>query len=74
MEGLQNWIDDVIHNRAMPRQVRRDAYVVGKDLAQVASLAEKPRGIAVVNAADFIRATGHQPQVLAFPPPPPAEL
>jgi poly[(R)-3-hydroxyalkanoate] polymerase subunit PhaC len=33
VSGLKHWIDDVIHNRAMPRQVRADAFVVGKDVA-----------------------------------------
>lgn len=31
--GLKNWIDDVIHNRAMPRQVQPHAFVIGKDVA-----------------------------------------
>jgi polyhydroxyalkanoate synthase subunit PhaC len=31
--GLRHWIDDVINNRAMPRQVCPTAYKVGEDLA-----------------------------------------
>lgn len=34
VSGLQNWISDVIDNQAMPRQVRADAYAVGRDLAR----------------------------------------
>lgn len=33
VNGLRQWIDDVLHHHAMPRQIRPDAYVVGRDLA-----------------------------------------
>jgi polyhydroxyalkanoate synthase len=31
--GLINWVQDVCFNRAMPKQIKADAYEVGKDLA-----------------------------------------
>jgi polyhydroxyalkanoate synthase len=31
--GLRNQVDDLRHNGGMPSQVRRDAFVIGKDLA-----------------------------------------
>jgi hypothetical protein len=31
--GVRQWIDDMLHNHAMPLQIRRDAYEVGRDLA-----------------------------------------
>lgn len=31
--GVKQWIDDVLHNHAMPLQIRPDAYEVGRDLA-----------------------------------------
>jgi polyhydroxyalkanoate synthase len=33
ISGLRNFIDDQRHNGGMPAQVRRDAFVIGKDLA-----------------------------------------
>ena len=33
VSGLRNFIDDQRHNGGMPAQVRRDAFVIGKDLA-----------------------------------------
>jgi polyhydroxyalkanoate synthase len=33
VSGLRNFIDDQRHNGGMPSQVRRDAFVIGKDLA-----------------------------------------
>jgi poly[(R)-3-hydroxyalkanoate] polymerase subunit PhaC len=33
VDGLGYWMQDIAHNYAMPRQVRPDAYCVGKDLA-----------------------------------------
>jgi polyhydroxyalkanoate synthase len=33
VDGVRHWIDDAIHNRAMPRQIRHGAYEVGKDFA-----------------------------------------
>ncbi len=33
VKGLQNFADDVAHNDGLPRQVPRDAFTVGKDLA-----------------------------------------
>ncbi|MEA2876665.1 MAG: poly[(R)-3-hydroxyalkanoate] polymerase subunit PhaC [Hyphomicrobiales bacterium] len=33
VNGLQNWIADLIANGGMPRQVRPDAYEIGRDLA-----------------------------------------
>ncbi|HEV3397008.1 MAG TPA: alpha/beta fold hydrolase [Xanthobacteraceae bacterium] len=33
VSGLHNWLSDLIGNHAMPRQIRSDAYEVGRDLA-----------------------------------------
>jgi polyhydroxyalkanoate synthase subunit PhaC len=32
VNGVRNWLGDLIANRGMPRQVRPDAYAVGRDL------------------------------------------
>jgi polyhydroxyalkanoate synthase len=32
VNGVRNWLGDLITNRGMPRQVRPDAYAVGRDL------------------------------------------
>ena len=31
--GVQHWLDDVLHNKAMPRQILPNAYRLGRDLA-----------------------------------------
>lgn len=33
VQGLKAWVNDVLHHRAMPQQIRPDAYEVGVDLA-----------------------------------------
>lgn len=33
VDGLRNLVDDVLNNRAMPRQINPNAYAVGRDLA-----------------------------------------
>ena len=33
VEGARNLLDDMLHNRAMPRQIKQKAYVIGRDLA-----------------------------------------
>lgn len=33
VQGLRQWVDDVLHHRAMPSQIRPDAFRVGEDLA-----------------------------------------
>jgi len=33
ISGLQHWVDDALTNRFMPRQIRRGAYTIGRDLA-----------------------------------------
>src|SRR5258708_4441300 len=68
VEGLQNWIDDVIHNRAMPRQVRRDAYVVGKDLALTkGAVVYRNAQLELIQYAPLTDTVRRRP-VLIFPP------
>jgi polyhydroxyalkanoate synthase len=33
VRGLHSWVDDILHNNGMPRNVARDAYTIGVDLA-----------------------------------------
>jgi polyhydroxyalkanoate synthase subunit PhaC len=33
VNGIKQWVDDVVHRRAMPQQIRSDAFRVGEDLA-----------------------------------------
>ncbi|HEY5724153.1 MAG TPA: alpha/beta fold hydrolase [Allosphingosinicella sp.] len=33
VDGVHNLLDDLLHNRAMPRQIKPNAYVIGRDLA-----------------------------------------
>jgi polyhydroxyalkanoate synthase subunit PhaC len=33
VNGIKQWVDDVLHRRAMPQQIRSDAFRVGEDLA-----------------------------------------
>jgi polyhydroxyalkanoate synthase len=60
--GLRHWIDDVLENRAMPRQIRADAYEVGKGLAAT------PGAVVFRNAQlELIQYAPQTPQVRHMP-------
>ncbi|MBL6752632.1 MAG: alpha/beta fold hydrolase [Nevskia sp.] len=68
VNGVHNWVDDVIRNHAMPRQISRDAYVVGKDLALTeGAVVFRNAQLELIQYAPLTETVRRRP-VLIFPP------
>lgn len=68
VQGLKQWVDDVLHHRAMPTQIRPDAFRVGEDLACTPGAVVYRHPLFELLQYDSLTPTVHRRPLLMVPP------
>jgi polyhydroxyalkanoate synthase len=68
VQGMKQWVDDVLHNGAMPKQIRPDAFRVGEDLAITPGAVVYRHELFELLQYDAATPTVHRRPLLIVPP------